>query len=45
MRVEGSFQWAVLLGVALLTSVLLAPRGWLAICRWAWSLLGGSACD
>jgi hypothetical protein len=45
MRREGVFQWAFLLGVATLTSVLLAPRGWLAICRWAWSLLGGSAFD
>jgi hypothetical protein len=43
MRGEGTQQWAVLLGVALLTSVLLAPRGWLVICRWAWSLLAG--CD
>jgi hypothetical protein len=38
-------EWAVLLDLALLTSVLLAPRGWLAVGRWAWSLLARPARD
>jgi hypothetical protein len=41
MRDRGSYPWVVLLSVTFLTSALLAPRGWQAICQWVRLLLWG----